>query len=288
MRSAQAALSQAQHPATAQDLAQARDAANQAEAAVTQAEQSLSLAQHPYTRQDIDQATLAVANAQQSLSLAQQPYSKEDLQQAQAAVDQAQASVDQAKETVKEATVHAPVAGVVTATNVSAGALVTSATTLLTLASQTVQVALAVPEGSVAGVKVGIPAQITVGTAPPVGGTVTSVAPGADPKSRTFQVMVTPQETSGLKAGTFATVTMRTAQHTGVLAVPKAAVVQRSGQNVVFVVTNGVAKAMPVTLGLANATLTEVTKGLTAGAQVVAQGQDTLVDGDHVSIAKAS
>jgi hypothetical protein len=41
-----------------------------------------------------------------------------------------------------------------------------------------------------------------------------------------------------------------------------------------------------VTLGIANTTLTEVTKGLTAGSQVVTSGQDTLVDGDHVSIAK--
>ena len=62
----------------------------------------------------------------------------------------------------------------------------------------------------------------------------------------------------------------------------------RDGKNEVFVVSDGVARETPVTVGLSSATLTEVAAGVPVGAAVVVQGQDNLVNGDHVSVANAT
>jgi RND family efflux transporter MFP subunit len=289
VQSAQAGLELAEQPGSPQDIASAQDAANQAQAAVTQAQAALGLAERPYTAEDVQQAKLAVQTAQQQLALAKTPYTKQDLAQAQAAVDQAQAAVDQARQNVAETTVLAPVSGVITAKNYDVGAQVGPQTAVATIASPQTDVEVSVPQSQMEGISVGKPAQITangVQNGQPIAGKVTNVAPNANTTSRTFMVKVTPSVTvPGLSAGTFATVGITTVEHQNVLAVPSSAVVQRNGQNVVFVVSQGIAKQVPVQVGVSNGTLTEVDSGVASGAQVVTAGQDSLVDGDHVSIA---
>lgn len=287
VQQAQAGLALAQHPGSAQELAEAQDAVRQEQAALVQAQQNLTLAQQPYTNQDIEQAQIAVETAKQQLSAAQHPYTQQDIDQVKAAVAQAQAGVDQAAQNVKDATVTAPVGGIVTAAPVSEGALVTTATTLVTLASQNVDVEVSIPEGQMSGITVGKPATITPSTAggTPIDASVSNVAPSADPQSRTFAVRVTPSGSAGvLRPGTFAGVTITPTEHKDVLAVPSGTVVERNGKSVVFVVRNGIAKETPVTAGLVGGQMTELTAGVAEGDQVVNQGQDTLGDGDHVTV----
>ncbi len=70
-------------------------------------------------------------------------------------------------------------------------------------------------------------------------------------------------------------------------AVPSAAIVQRGGKNVAFVVSGGIAKELPVTVGLSGATLTEVA-GIDVPAEVVVLGPENLADGGRVTIASAA
>ena len=70
-----------------------------------------------------------------------------------------------------------------------------------------------------------------------------------------------------------------------VLAVPKDSVVQRDSKPYVFVDENNVAKQVPVTVGLSNGKLTEISAGVPEGAKVIVQGQQDLNDGDPISIA---
>jgi RND family efflux transporter MFP subunit len=279
---AQAALNLAQKPYTDQDLKSAQDA-------LAQAQQQLALSAKPYTAQDLRQAQDAVDLAEQQLALAKQPYTKEDLETAQAGVAQAQAGVDQAVQAVKDATVVAPIDGVVTEKDLNTGALASPTQPIVAIAGSGVKVEIPVEEAQVVNLKLGMPAALT---GPPLGdksisAKVTNIAPTGDPKNRTFAVDLTPTDnTSALLPGMFVTVILNAVQHAGVLAVPSQAVVERAGTFYVYVVANNVVRQVPVTVGLSDGKLTEVSGNLEAGQSVVVSGQDQLADGDHVTIVK--
>lgn len=273
----------AQQPASAQDVKQAQDA-------VVQAQQQLAQVSRPYTQEDLRQAKNAIDTAEQALQLAQAPYTKEDVQTAEAGVAQAQAQVDRAAQAVKDATVTAPVSGVVTQKSLSEGALASSSTPIVTISSTDVKVEIPVEETQVTNMKVGQDAVVT-GAAlgmQQIDAAVSSIAPSGDSKNRTFSVDVSPkQQTEVLLPGMFVKVSINVLQHPDVLAVPKAAVVQRGGKPFVFVVQNDQAKQMPVTVGLSNDTMIEIASGLPSGARVVVQGQQDLTDGDRVTVVAA-
>jgi RND family efflux transporter MFP subunit len=276
---AQAALNAAKQPYTAQDLKQAQDA-------VTQAEASLALAKQPYTAQDLEQQKNAVASAQQALSLAQHPYTDQDLQTAEAGVAQAQVGVDQARQAVTDTTVTAPVAGIITQKQASEGGLASAAAPIVSISSALVKVQVPIEESQVPNLKLGDVAAIggaVLGSAT-MTGKVTNVAPSGDTKSRTFTADVTPAQAGDLRPGMFVQVTIALQEHQNVTSVSTSAIVANANGTFVFVVENGIAHEIPVTTGLANPTLTEITEGVSLGQSVVVQGQQRLNDGDRVTV----
>jgi multidrug efflux system membrane fusion protein len=128
-------------------------------------------------------------------------------------------------------------------------------------------------------------------------GTVTAVAPSADPESRVFNVEVTISNGSGrLRAGMIGTVDVPTdardaSAETGVASVPLAAVVRSEAggdEFAVFVVEahgdEHVVRSRRVTLGAAIGDGVTVTSGLRPGEQVVVMGATLVTDGEAVRI----
>ena len=68
------------------------------------------------------------------------------------------------------------------------------------------------------------------------------------------------------------------------ITVPSQAILTSGETRYVFVVEDGAAKYVEVTLGMMGSGVTEVTSGLTAGQQLVTVGQSYLSDGDPVRI----
>jgi multidrug efflux pump subunit AcrA (membrane-fusion protein) len=122
-------------------------------------------------------------------------------------------------------------------------------------------------------IKTGDQAVITTGgAAGPVSGTVSSIGLIADTSSgvATFPVVLSVTGTPpGLYAGAAATASIIYRQLTNVLAVPAAAVSVSGGQTVVYTMRNGHQVARDVTTGLTAGGLIQITRGLTAGEQVV-------------------
>jgi RND family efflux transporter MFP subunit len=132
--------------------------------------------------------------------------------------------------------------------------------------------------------KEGQPAAIMpAGSSSTVDGKVLLVAPAADTKTRKFLVKVTPTASdSPLKAGMSANVSIQTGKQENALLVPKDAVLQRNGQQIVFADENGRAKQHVVQTALGNDTQVRVTDGLDDGAQIILPGSIDLSDGDLV------
>lgn len=116
-------------------------------------------------------------------------------------------------------------------------------------------------------------------------GIVLSVARSADPVTRTFQVEVVFDNSEGMfRPGVFIRINIPLEQLTGVVVVPRQAVIARRGGEVVFVVSNGIAQEREVTTGADLGGRIVVTSGLDVGDTLVTLGQDYLQDGVEVNI----
>jgi HlyD family secretion protein len=293
---AQAQVLIAQHPGSAADVtaaqgavASAQGALAPASGALASAQAQIDLAKSPYSTADLAKAQAAADVAKQQLSLAQTPYTQQDVDVANAAVQQAQAAVEVAQVSRDSAIVKSPVDGLVAERPLSVGALAAPTTPIVVIMDPKVDAVVNADAVQASSFKVGDAATITADTLPgkSIPATITQISPAVDPRARTVQFKVTPtSQDSGLKDGMLAQVTLVTAAHNGVLAVPSSAVVQRNGQPTVYLVSNGVASPVAVQIGLSDGTNVELTSGVQAGQLVVISGQDQLTAAQPVVVQK--
>ncbi|HVA23528.1 MAG TPA: efflux RND transporter periplasmic adaptor subunit [Chloroflexota bacterium] len=272
----------------------------QAQAAVNSDKQALDIAKQPNRPEDIAQLQQGVAAAQALVNQAQQtanaqqasaakaakPYTPEDIQQAQAAVDVAQANARSAQTALTDATITAPAAGILSDVPVAVGSLVSPQSSIATLISPDLEVDASVEESQVALFKDGQPATISIAAAKPIDGKVLLVAPAADAKTRKFTVKVVPAAASTpLRSGMSATVSIQTGEQQNAVLVPKDAIIQRNGQQVVFLDQNSRAKMVTVQTGLSDTKQVQVLSGIDAGSMVILPGSIDLADGDAIQAA---
>ena len=234
---------------------------------------------------DVRAAQAAVDQAQATLQSRQRP-TNEDIQIAAAQVDQAAASLEAARVNQAESVIRAPFNGVVSQRLVSAGATVGTNSPIVTMVSKETEIVLQVEEARIGQVERNQPSQITVAAYPGevFPGTVASISPTADARSRTFAVRVYPNDPQGrLRDGMFAQVGLQTPARQALL-IPVQAVVNRSGRNIVFVVgADSRVSSKEVTLGINNGQQVEVLSGLNLGDEVAISALDVLSDGTPVT-----
>jgi membrane fusion protein (multidrug efflux system) len=217
----------------------------------------------------------------------------------------------------------APFDGLVAARDLHVGEQTSPASVAFTVVDPSeLRVRARLPERDVSRVKVGQVASLT--GAYDASGTatahVTRIAPVIDATSGTFEVVLTLDPTqTALRPGQFVSVDIEVDKHTGVVVVPKDAVLRDRGQPIVFVVTDApaevadtddakkddaekkdepkkddakdeapapgprwVAKRTEVQTGLGDPDRIEITGGLAAGARIVVVGQSNLKDGARI------
>jgi RND family efflux transporter MFP subunit len=152
---------------------------------------------------------------------------------------------------------------------------------------QTLKLRALVPTRYSADIRVGHQAEVyTVAYATPFPGTVTRINPSVDPATRTFAVDIqVPNPKGQLKPGSFAKTAILIRVDPEAATVPLEAVVRFAGIIKIFLVENGLAKEVPVTLGIESTTWNEIaTPALPRDAQVITSGQSTLADGTRVAV----
>lgn len=275
---AQAALDRLQQPARQADI-------DAAQAAVQQARAGLGRTQAAPTT--VGQAQAQVEQQQALAQKAANPFLPSDLEVAQAQVQVAEAGVKSAEANLRDATLVAPFAGVVSAKNVSEGALAAPGTVLLELVSSDVRGVFTIEEAQIGQVKLGQPATLSTTAFPgeKFPGTVSVINPTANTTTRSFGLKITPQDPQArLKSGMFAQAELVVAERTNALLVPENAVLTRDGKTIVIVVVDGKAQRREVVTGIRADGKIEIGRGLQAGDQVVVVGQNLVNDGDAVSV----
>ncbi|HVS63169.1 MAG TPA: efflux RND transporter periplasmic adaptor subunit [Thermoanaerobaculia bacterium] len=116
-------------------------------------------------------------------------------------------------------------------------------------------------------------------------GTVLRLSPSVDPATHTFRAEVAVANEEGLlRPGMFVEVTLLVEQREGVPVVPRAAVTERGGRRVVFVLDGQRVAEREVVLGLGDDEVVEVVRGVSSGDRIVVRGLETLTDGTRVRV----
>jgi RND family efflux transporter MFP subunit len=232
------------------------------------------------TEQDLDQAKASHRRAAAEVALAQ------------ARIERLRARLGELETMMEYAKIRAPFDGVVTERFVDPGALVQAATASNDVSPVvTVQrldkmrVVVAVPEREAAAVEPGKAATLTANALPTrqFAGTVSRCAGALDPATRTMRVEIdVPTPEAELKPGMYGSLTLTLAERDDALTVPASAVVAEKDRRFVYVVREGHAHKVPVTIGADDAIRVEVTSGLDADSAVVVSGLGALADGAAV------
>lgn len=185
------------------------------------------------------------------------------------------ARVEQTGTSSRTATLLSPAAGFVIEKNVVAGQKIMAGQVLYTVADlRTVWIEGEVFEQDLASVRVGQTARVDLQALPgePRTGHVAFIQPVLDADTRTVRIrVVVPNGDLRLKPGMSATLRIAGGARTGVLTVPRGAVLSTGERNIVFVrAPNGHLVPREVAVGVANDERVEVLRGLAAGETVVA------------------
>jgi membrane fusion protein, macrolide-specific efflux system len=205
------------------------------------------------------------------------------IRQSRIAIYNARTSVSQAAQSrtdlaaqIKAATLTAPIDGVVSAVNVTAGFDAPSGDAIV-VSSRTYNVTASVVESDLTSVKVGQKVAITVSAVnASLTGTVASVALAPSTTSGSSSVVSYPVTisvdgtNSNLRAGMSANVSITVNQATNVLVVPTSALSGSNGNYAARVLgANNAVSAVPVEVGLVTTSGAEITSGLSEGQTVV-------------------
>lgn len=148
-----------------------------------------------------------------------------------------------------------------------------------------------VPERKSSEVRLGQKAEVYTAAYPrSFPGEVTRINPSIDPQTRTFEVeILVPNTQSELKPGGFAKTAILTEVDERAPTVPLEAPVQVAGVTKIFLVEDGRAKEVQVTLGVQGSDWVEIaTPKLPADAQVITSGQTAIADRSAVAVRDAA
>ena len=248
------------------------------------------------TETGLKNAEIAYNQAQKSYDLIANQMPSENLRQAQdglaaakASLKATQAQMESAKKTLDDATVTSPIDGTVTACNVTEGAVYSQSAGPAFMVSnmEKVYIAVSVSEQLINTLEPGQSVDVRVSTVSDDyrKGTIDKVNPAAG-QTGTYDVKIVMDNADGkLKSGMFGEVRFVKDKSEDTFVLPRNAVISSGEETYVFVEENGLAKKVPVTVGVDTGEEIEVKEGLTEDMHLVTKGQEFLQDGDRVAVA---
>ena len=256
--------------------ARAAQAANEVQRQIAQANYNRMLELHN-----------ASAVSDQALEAAKAQYDALNTGAADAGVAQAQAGLSMARQSLSDCYITSPMSGIVGRVDVSVGETASPQKPVAVINNTgDLEIEVRVSEADISSIQAGtvVKVQINAIGEAPLTGTIKGVASVADSVTRTYPVKVSlPNNAAAqVKSGMFAEVLLGTQHRAGVIGIPMAAVLPKSGESIVYVVNEeNRAQAVIVQTGLNDGKYTEITSGLQLGQTVITKG-NTLINESSV------
>jgi len=287
----------------------ARGTREEANAGVNAAQAQAAEADAALAQADMDFARVAVLWEQESITKPAYDASKTKLDMARAKVDAAKAATAAARERATAATgqlreaqlalgdtdLRSPLNGILLERRVEVGTFATAGTPAFVVADlRLVKVRFNVPDTALRAVRTGQPLPLTVDAFPgePFQGRIVSIAPAADPRARSFEVIVSIANPDlKLRSGMIASIQVAPDAASGGrrLQIPVDALVHDPvGDRYVVYTTElksggSVVRAVPIKPGALVGNRVEILDGLAAGQRIVVSGANLLRPGDPVN-----
>lgn len=191
---------------------------------------------------------------------------------------------------LKNATIVAPIDGIVSERKIKVGNMVEMNQPTFHISDfDPLHAVLHVPERELSKLKSGQEAQVSADALSDqlFTGTIKRIAPVVDPATGTFKVTVEVRDPAvQLKPGMFGRVNVVYDRHTAARLVAKDAILAEDNVNTVFVVRDNVAYRQTVETGFTSGSHVEVVAGLNPGDVVVTAGHASLKDKTKVELLK--
>ena len=261
-------------PPKPDDVAAGEKAVETAAAALAAAQARLAQIEAGPTNADLQASHASIASARAQLALKTTPATALDQQGAEEQITQAELAVRQAEIDLAKASLVAPFDGVISAVNLNKGEQTANSSNVTLVNPDSVRVDVSVDETDLSKLALGKTAQIAFDALPDASLTskVVAISPNATVQQGVVTYLVSLQiDTRGvyLPAGMTANVNIVVDQRDNVLVVPNRAIRTQGRNRVVEVMAEGKPETRPVTIGLSNDQVTEVSNGLQEGEQVV-------------------
>lgn len=203
----------------------------------------------------------------------------------------AQAAVRAQGVKVNDTSIRAGISGTINKKMVEPGTVVSIGTAMFEIVNiNSLKLSVLVDESQIGRIQLGqeVPINVNVLTEDSFSGRITFIAPKSD-ASLNFPVEIEVQNRGNLKAGMYATALFKTnhgAETQNMLTVPAEAFVNGVSSGQLFVVQNGTAKLIKVTIGKIYGDKVQILSGLNDGQQVITSGQINLDNGSKINIVK--
>lgn len=259
--------------------------------------QVLAVVESTYSSLDLQNATEAL----QKLKVDQERLNKAlktgGVTQAQVdeinlGVKNAEIQVAQARKRVSDASIKAPISGIVNARYVEVGSFVGAGSQVFNIVDvSSLKLKVSANERQVVQLAVGSKVNVSV----PVfqnetfSGTISFIAPKADNSMNyPLEIKLENNKTKNmLKAGMYAAAKFEFGEQKPIIAIPRAAFVTSVQSGEIFVIENeGVATKRKVAPGAVFGEMVEILDGLKDGDVVITTGQINLVDGSKIEVLK--
>jgi RND family efflux transporter MFP subunit len=192
---------------------------------------------------------------------------------------------------VNDTSIRAGISGTINKKMVEPGTVVSIGTSMFEIVNiNSLKLSVLVDESQIGRIALGQEVPINVNVLPEDSftGRITFIAPKSD-ASLNFPVEIEVQNRGNLKAGMYATALFKTnhgAETQNMLTVPAEAFVNGVSSVQLFIVQNGAAKLIKVTVGKVYGDKVQILNGLNGGEQVITSGQINLENGSKINIVK--
>jgi len=209
---------------------------------------------------------------------------QQQLDDTKMAYTSANIQLEQAEKQLEDATVKAPISGIITEKSVETGSYTNIGTTMVRMVDiSRLRIKMNVSEANVYRLSIGDNASVSCDVLPDktFTGKITFISSKGD-DAHNYPVEVVVANNGKLKAGTFAKVSINIPGKGNSLAIPRTALLGSTSDANVYVYENGKVHSRKITVGGGNDAFLFVVAGLNKGESVVTAGQINLIDGMSV------
>ncbi len=266
-----------------------RDAAASGEALATNAVETAragATAQLDAARLQVRLADLQVQNAEAAVALTRSGRTSQ-LDGIKAQIDLAQGQLDISSYQLSTLSIRAPIGGAVTRRFVSAGDTVAPGSPILTLSETgSLKVTFGVDQEDIASLSVGQRVTVRTQRGVSLSATIARISPTADVQTRKFLVEATLEPSAALSAGLVVDVIVRIrrtpSRAEGTVFLPLQAVTISQNETTVYVIENGKAAKLVVTIVHVEGDVVEVLASAPPDTRIITSGSPLLVVGATV------